>query len=203
MPRLMLRPLEGTLVNEAHRDGRGPADGVRPAEGRALGDLRVGLTPPFTVDGDYHYQSFGTPRARAQARHRQRPGRSRPTPRRWPSPFIPRERWRTSRSWPPKGEKVVRLPRGGRLQQGARPQGEAFGRGPLVHGHHHGMSLVASPTPCSTSRCPGGSTPSRWSGPPNCSPGARPPRRRRSSNRRSPSPIDVGVEDGTCDRPPR
>jgi cyclic beta-1,2-glucan synthetase len=60
MPRLMLRPLEGTLLDEAHRT----AVARQMEYGRQKGvpwGISESAYAAFTVDGDYHYQSFGTP----------------------------------------------------------------------------------------------------------------------------------------------
>ena len=60
MPRLMLRPLAGTLLDEAHRT----AVARQMEYGRQHGvpwGISESAYAAFTVDGDYHYQSFGTP----------------------------------------------------------------------------------------------------------------------------------------------
>ena len=60
MPRLMLLPLEGTLLSEAHRT----AVARQMEYGRQKGvpwGISESAYAAFTVDGDYHYQSFGTP----------------------------------------------------------------------------------------------------------------------------------------------
>ncbi len=60
MPRLMLRPLAGTLLDEAHRT----AVARQMEYGRQRGvpwGISESAFATFTVDGDYHYQSFGTP----------------------------------------------------------------------------------------------------------------------------------------------
>ncbi len=60
MPRLMLRPLPGTLLDEAHRT----AVARQMEYGRQRGvpwGISESAFATFTVDGDYHYQSFGTP----------------------------------------------------------------------------------------------------------------------------------------------
>ena len=60
MPRLMLLPLKGTLLDEAHRT----AVARQMEYGRQKGvpwGISESAYAAFTVDGDYHYQSFGTP----------------------------------------------------------------------------------------------------------------------------------------------
>ncbi len=60
MPRLMMLPLKGTLLDEAHRT----AVARQMEYGRQKGvpwGISESAYAAFTVDGDYHYQSFGTP----------------------------------------------------------------------------------------------------------------------------------------------
>ena len=60
MPRLLLRPLEGTLLDQAHRT----AVARQMEYGRQKGipwGISESAYAAFTADGDYHYQSFGTP----------------------------------------------------------------------------------------------------------------------------------------------
>ena len=60
MPRLMMLPLKGTLLDQAHRTAV-----ARQIEyGRQMGvpwGISESAYAAFSVDGDYHYQSFGTP----------------------------------------------------------------------------------------------------------------------------------------------
>ena len=60
MPRLLMRPLEGTLLDQAHRT----AVARQMEYGRQKGvpwGISESAYAAFTADGDYHYQSFGTP----------------------------------------------------------------------------------------------------------------------------------------------
>ena len=60
MPRLMMLPLKGTLLDQAHRT----AVARQMEYGREKGvpwGISESAYAAFTVDGDYHYQSFGTP----------------------------------------------------------------------------------------------------------------------------------------------
>ncbi len=60
MPRLMILPLKGTLLDQAHRT----AVARQMEYGRQMGipwGISESAYAAFTVDGDYHYQSFGTP----------------------------------------------------------------------------------------------------------------------------------------------
>ncbi len=60
MPRLLLRPLSGTLLDQAHRT----AVARQMEYGRQKGipwGISESAYAAFTADGDYHYQSFGTP----------------------------------------------------------------------------------------------------------------------------------------------
>ena len=60
MPRLMLRPLTGTLLDQAHRT----AVARQMEYGRQKGipwGISESAYAAFSVEGDYHYQSFGTP----------------------------------------------------------------------------------------------------------------------------------------------
>ena len=60
MPRLLLRPLRGTLLDQAHRT----AVARQMEYGRQRGvpwGISESAYSTFSVDGDYHYQSFGTP----------------------------------------------------------------------------------------------------------------------------------------------
>jgi cyclic beta-1,2-glucan synthetase len=60
MPRLMLRPLEGTLLDQAHRTAVARQIEYGRQKGVPWG-ISESAYAAFTVDGDYHYQSFGTP----------------------------------------------------------------------------------------------------------------------------------------------
>ncbi len=60
MPRLMMLPLKGTLLDQAHRT----AVARQMEYGRQMGvpwGISESAYAAFSVDGDYHYQSFGTP----------------------------------------------------------------------------------------------------------------------------------------------
>ena len=60
MPRLLLRPLDGTLLDQAHRT----AVARQMEYGRQKGvpwGISESAFAAFSADGDYHYQSFGTP----------------------------------------------------------------------------------------------------------------------------------------------
>ena len=60
MPRLMMLPLKGTLLDTAHRT----AVARQMEYGRQMGvpwGISESAYAAFSVDGDYHYQSFGTP----------------------------------------------------------------------------------------------------------------------------------------------
>jgi len=60
MPRLMMLPLKGTLLDEAHQT----AVARQMEYGRQKGipwGISESAYAAFTVEGDYHYQSFGTP----------------------------------------------------------------------------------------------------------------------------------------------
>ena len=60
MPRLMILPLKGTLLDQAHRT----AVARQMEYGRQMGvpwGISESAYAAFSVEGDYHYQSFGTP----------------------------------------------------------------------------------------------------------------------------------------------
>ena len=60
MPRLMMLPLKGTLLDTAHRT----AVARQMEYGRQMGvpwGISESAFAAFSVEGDYHYQSFGTP----------------------------------------------------------------------------------------------------------------------------------------------
>ena len=60
MPRLMMLPIKGTLLDTAHRT----AVARQMEYGRQLGvpwGISESAFAAFSVEGDYHYQSFGTP----------------------------------------------------------------------------------------------------------------------------------------------
>ena len=60
MPRLMMLPLKGTLLDTAHRT----AVARQMEYGRQMGvpwGISESAYAAFSVEGDYHYQSFGTP----------------------------------------------------------------------------------------------------------------------------------------------
>jgi cyclic beta-1,2-glucan synthetase len=60
MPRLMIRPLEGTLLDQAHRTAVARQMEYGRQQGIPWG-ISESAYAAFTADGDYHYQSFGTP----------------------------------------------------------------------------------------------------------------------------------------------
>ncbi|WP_435007862.1 GH36-type glycosyl hydrolase domain-containing protein [Tundrisphaera lichenicola] len=60
MPRLMLRPLDGTLLDEAHRTAVARQIEYGRQQGVPWG-ISESAYATFSVDGDYQYRSFGTP----------------------------------------------------------------------------------------------------------------------------------------------
>ena len=170
MPRLLMKSLDGHAGGRGRRDGRGPADRIRRGRPGVPWGISESAFNAQYVDGDYQYQSFGVPGLGLKRGLEQRPG---DRPLRHGAGHDDRARARrspTSAGSPPRaGYGTLRLLRGDRLHPRPRAQGEALGRRQAVHGPPPGDEPGGDrQRRCSTSRCPGGSTPSRWCRPSSC-----------------------------------